>query len=92
MRAVAGDLHLFFRIFAALTAIFVVLGYGAPAGRMRALFLLNISHYDLPFLCKSSRGIQDSRREGFRSILAIALGSFLTLDAASRPWHRCEAL
>ena len=44
MRAVAGDLHLTLRVFAALAAIFVVLGYGAPAGRMRTFFLVNISH------------------------------------------------
>ena len=91
MRAVARDLYLAFGIFAALTAIFVVRD-GAPAGRMRAFLLLNISHYNSPFLCKSLRGTQESRREGFGTILAPLLGSLLTLDAECCPWHHCEAL
>jgi len=85
MCAVAGDLYLSFCIFAALAAIRFVLCYGAPAGRMRTFFLLNIRHYALPFLYKSSRGTQDIRRDGFLSIPTRLLGSLLTLDAASRP-------
>jgi hypothetical protein len=64
----------------------------APAGRMRTFFLLNIRHYALPFLYKTSRGTQDSDRDGFLSIPTRLLGSLLTLDTASRPWHGREAL
>jgi hypothetical protein len=92
MSAIARDLHLSLRVFAALAAVFIVLSYGAPAGRMRTFLLLDISHYNSTFPSKSSRRIEESRRwEGFGSIPAISLRGFLALDATSCPWHGCEA-
>jgi hypothetical protein len=50
MCAVAGDLHLSLRVFAALAAVRFVRRYDAPASRMHAFLLLNVSHdfYSLP--------------------------------------------
>jgi hypothetical protein len=48
MRAVAGDLRLSFRVFAALAAVLFVTRYGTLASRMRTFLLLNLSH-GLPF-------------------------------------------
>jgi hypothetical protein len=47
MAAVAGDLDLVSRIFAALAAVLLIF-YSAPASRMRAFFLW-IRHFDLPY-------------------------------------------
>ena len=50
MCAIAGDLYLVFRVFAALAAVLCRLWYDAPACRMRTFVLLNSSHDYLPFL------------------------------------------
>jgi hypothetical protein len=50
MSAVAGDLYLALRIFAALAAVFFLIWHDAPACRMRTFVLLNSRHDYLPFL------------------------------------------
>jgi hypothetical protein len=44
MCAVAGDLHLSVRVFAALAAVRFLVRHGTPASRMHAFLLLNVSH------------------------------------------------
>jgi hypothetical protein len=46
MRAIARDFDLSSRIFAALTAILLVIPYDAPARRMRAFLFFELCHDD----------------------------------------------
>jgi hypothetical protein len=48
--AVAGDFQFVSPVFAALATIRLVIGYGAPAGRMSTFLGFEISHSELPFL------------------------------------------
>jgi hypothetical protein len=49
MSAAARDLHRSFRVLATLAAVSLVIGYDAPAGRMRTFLLLSLSHGEYPF-------------------------------------------
>jgi hypothetical protein len=60
MCAVARNLYLSPRIFAALAAILFVICYGAPACRVRTFVLLNICHNYLPSL---QVGCRDKKRQ-----------------------------
>lgn len=52
--AVAGNLHFASPVFAALAAIRLVIGHGAPAGRMRTFLGFEISHSKFAFRLRSS--------------------------------------